>query len=375
MKEIKTCTRCVMDDSVDTTITFDDKGVCNYCSHAFDIKDKVYFPNAEGEKKLNQLIDRLKQEGKGKKYDCLMGLSGGLDSSYLAYFGAVKWGLRILAIHIDDGFDTEIASTNIRRLCDAAKIKLVVVKPDAAQFNDLTRAFILSGVPNIAIPQDNILFACLHNEAKKYNVRNFLSGGNFALECILEDGNTHDAFDMANIKDIRNKFGTQPIDKLPMMSLFQKGIIDRYIYKVKSFRPLNYIDYNRDRAIEELHAFCEFNYYGGKHLENTLTIFTQLYWFYKKFGVDKRKSHFSSMIVSGQMTREEAILKLKEPLYDETAMQEVIDEVLNKLNINSNEFEKVMEQPPLQHTAYRTSFLGKIAKIYFGIRDSRLIKQ
>lgn len=131
MKEIRVCTRCVMDNSVDNMISFDDDGVCNYCTHALASKCKTYFPNAEGEKKLNQLIEVLKREGEGKKYDCLMGISGGLDSSYLAYLGAVKWGLRILAIHIDDGFDTEIAINNYRRLCDAAKIELLVVEPNA----------------------------------------------------------------------------------------------------------------------------------------------------------------------------------------------------------------------------------------------------
>lgn len=226
----------------------------------------------------------------------------------------------------------------------------------------------MSGVPNIAMPQDNILLACLHNEAKEHKVTSFLSGGNFALECILEQGNTHDSFDLVNIRDIHNKFGTKPIDKLPMISLFKKGIVDKYLYNIRSYRPLNYIDYNKNRAISELHDFCDFNYYGGKHLENTFTVFAQQYWFYKKFGVDKRKSHFSSMIVSGQMTREEAMAKLGESLYDEAEMEHIIEKVLKELDISPDEFRKVMAQSPKQHNDYNTSLFGRIMSLYFKVR-------
>ncbi|MGI6787999.1 MAG: N-acetyl sugar amidotransferase [Aminobacterium colombiense] len=361
MKGFQRCTRCVMDNTSDTTITFNSSGHCNYCSEALSQLGKVYFPNEEGEKRLNILIARLKKENKEKQYDCIMGISGGLDSSYLAYLGAVKWGLRILGVHVDDGYDTEISKNNIQNLCRAAKIKLVTINPDAKQFNELTRAYILAGVPNLAAPQDNVLFACVYQFAKEQGIRTFLSGGNFALECILQRGNTHDAYDVQNIKDINQQFGREKINKLQLISNLQRDV-DAYLLGIETPRPLNYIDYNRKHALKELNEFCGFEYYGGKHLENTLTKFIQVYWFYHKFNVDKRKSHLSSMIVSNQMSRDRALEILEEPLYDENQMQKDIDFILNRVNIPRKEFEHLMKLPPRQHTDYKTSLYTEARK-------------
>lgn len=345
------CTRCVMDNASDNTITFDEHGVCNYCTTAFERMKVTYFPNEEGKIKLEKLLTQLKTEGKGKKYDCLMGISGGLDSSYLAYLGSTKWGLRILAVHIDDGFDTEISKQNIEKLVKATNIDYIVEKPDATQFNALTKAYFMAGVPNLAIPQDNILFACLYRYARKYKIKNFLSGGNFALESVLQRGNTYRAFDVTNIKAIHKQFGTEPINKLPFLSDYRR-FIDQKILKIKTHRPLNLIDYNREKALKELTDFCGFEYYGSKHLENTLTKFIQLYWFYNKFGVDKRRSHLSSMIVSGQMTRENALLELQKPMYNEKEIELEITQICDALKITKDEFDNVMKSEPKQHTDY-----------------------
>ena len=348
-----------MDDRSDKSIIFNTFGYCNYCGEALSKIGKVYFPNEEGERRLKELIERLKERNKNKQYDCIMGISGGLDSSYLAYLGAVKWGLRILAVHVDDGYDKEITINNILRLCEKAKIKLVTIKPDSKQFNELIRAFILAGVPNLAMPQDNILFACIYKFMKEQKIRTFLSGGNFALESILQRGNTHDAYDVRNIKDINRRFGRDKINKLSLLSNFQRDF-DKLFLGIKTLRPLNYIDYNKKRAIKELYDFCGFEYYGGKHLENTLTKFLQLYWLPKKFNMDKRTSHLSSMIISGQITREKALEILGEPLYDEDEMQKDIDFILNSIELSREEFEKVMHESPKQHTDYHTSWYGKV---------------
>ena len=344
------CTRCVMDNASDNTIIFDEKGVCNYCTTAFESMKVTYFPNEEGKIKLEKLLTQLKTESRGKKYDCLMGISGGLDSSYLTYLGH-KWGLRILAVHIDDGFDTEISKRNIEKLVKATNIDYIVEKPDATQFNALTKAYFMASVPNMAIPQDNILSACLYRYARKYKIKNFLSGGNFALESILQRGNTYRAFDVTNIKAIHKQFGTDPIDKLPLHSDYRR-FIDQKLLKIKTHRPLNLINYNREKALNELAEFCGFEYYGSKHLENTLTKFIQVYWFYNKFGVDKRRSHLSSMIVSGQMKREEALIELQKPLYNEKEMELEITQICNALKITKEEFENVMKSEPKQHTDY-----------------------
>ncbi|MCX5590192.1 N-acetyl sugar amidotransferase [Alcaligenes endophyticus] len=366
------CTWCIMDNSSDETITFNLNGQCNYCENALLEKETVYFPNEEGEKKLNALVQRLKKENKDHQYDCVMGISGGLDSSYLAYLGTVKWGLRVLAVHVDDGFDTEISKNNIARLAELPNFDLRIIKPDPQQFHELTKAYMRAGVPNLAVPQDNVLFACVYQFMKENKLNTFLSGGNFALECILQRGNTHDAYDLKNLKFIHNKFGKGPIDKLTMLSALKKDI-DAYILNIQSLRPLNYIDYNRDRAMKELADSCGFEYYGSKHLENDLTKFIQQYWFYHKFGVDKRTSHLSSMIVSGQMSREEAQRQYALPLYDEDDMQSTISHVISKLGMSKEEFDNIMADKPHQHSDYPTSFYLKVKPML--AKAVRLIKR
>lgn len=360
MNNFQRCTRCVMDNKQDDSISFDQQGHCSYCSEALKNKDLVYFPNAEGREKLKRLIKQLKNEGKGKKYDCLMGLSGGLDSSYLLYLG-YQWGLRILAVHVDDGFDTPIAYRNIEQLCAKSNIDLIMVKPDEQQFCDLTRAFVYAEVPNIAMPQDNVLFAELYSLAKKHRVKTFLSGGNFALESILKSDGSINCFDLGHIKDINKRHGTKPINKLLLMSNYQR-VIDRYLIGIRTVRPLNFIDYNKKRAIKELYEFCGYVYYETKHCENILTKVNQLYWLVEKFGDDKRTSHLSSLIVSGQMTRNEALEILNNAPYDKAQMEKDIAFFCNKIDISVEEFEKIVLQSGRSHNEYKTSDVYKIVR-------------
>lgn len=361
---LRRCTRCIMDNSADPTITFDRDGVCNYCTEALVRYKSEYFPNEEGEKRLLNMLEEVKENGKGKPYDCIMGVSGGLDSSYLLYLGS-KWGLRILAVHIDDGFDTDITKSNLDKLVSATGVDYKVITPDSTQFANLTKAYMKAGVANLAAPQDNILFAFLYKQMRKYNLKYFLSGGNYALECILQDGNTHNAYDLINLKDINKKNGNYNISKLELISSLRL-IIDRKFLKIETLRPLNYIDYNRDRAFAELHAFCGYEYYGRKHLENILTAFVQLFWLPNKFGVDKRTSHLSSMIISGQMTRDEALNEMQKPLYDEILMDSYIEIIKEKLHLSDEEFIKIMEDHSHDHTEYKTekdSLIYKLIKL------------
>ena len=217
------CKRCVMDNNGDPTIVFDEQGNCSYCNYAIKIMNTAYLPNEEGKEKIKEMIERLKKDGEGSCYDCMMGISGGLDSAYLAYLGH-KWGLRVLAVHIDDGFDTEISKQNLKKLIEKTGFELITIKPDAEQYNALTKAYMKAGVPNLAVPQDNILFAYLYDYMKEKKVRWFLAGGNFALESITPRGNTHSPFDFVNIKDINKKYGEKPINKLKFLHE-----IDRHI--------------------------------------------------------------------------------------------------------------------------------------------------
>ena len=360
------CTRCVMDNASDPTIRFDENGCCDYCTAALAQRDSVYFPNEEGERRFAALVKQLQEEGKGKAYDCIMGLSGGLDSSYLLYLG-VQRGLRILGVHIDDGFDTDISKENLRKLVAKTGIDYVVVAPDAEQFYALSKAYMKAGVANLAAPQDNILFAEIYHLMRQKHIRYFLSGGNWALECILQRGNTHTAMDTVNMRDINRRFGTTKLDRLKLWSAYQR-VTDRLFLGIQSPRPLNWIDYNRDRAFAELKEYCGFEYYGRKHLENVFTAFVQLVWFPAKFGVDKRTSHLSSMIVSGQLTREQALQELAEPMYDEALMAGYIRQVKEKLNITDAEYDEIMAAPAHEHTEYRIDPMLVLARKLRGFK-------
>ena len=362
------CKRCVMDNLSDPTIMFDNEGHCNYCSDALRAKEVVYFPNDSGKKKLEKFFDDLKTKRRKDKYDCMLGLSGGLDSSYAAYIG-YTYGLRMLAVHIDDGFDTQVTTANIRKICDKFSIDLIIEKPDPILFADLTKAFIRAGVPNIAIPQDNVLFACLYKFAKENKIDCFLNGGNFALESILQQGNSYDASDKKHILSIWKRFGEKyDPGNLPIFSVFEKRFVYQYLHKITFFRPLNFLDYNAKNAFETLSKSCGFEYYGDKHCESIFTKFMQRYYLPTKFGVDKRKSHYSSMIVSGQMTRVEALDRLKEPLYQNEDLKKDVDYVLKILNLTEKEFNVIMKERPKSHYEYSISWINLLAKNALNIR-------
>lgn len=360
--KVKKCTRCIMDTEGDPYITFNHKGECNYCTYALGRMNGVYFPNEEGMKKLDSMLNTLKEQGRGKDYDCIMGLSGGLDSAYLAYLGAKKWNLRILGVHIDDGFDSPVAIKNVTNLCENCHIPLVNIKLNEEEFADVTRSFFYAGVPGLCIPQDNALVAKLFAIADKYKIQNFLSGTNFALESVLQRGDMHNYADKVHIKAIHKKFGQQPIKNLLFLSLFDRYIKYKYFKKQYYLRPLDLIDYNKERAIEELKT-VDFNYYEGKHYENILTKFLQVYYMPKKFNIDIRKSHLSSLIVSGQLTREEALQEYNQPLYKEEVMENEINMILSKLKISRADFNRIMNEPPKKHTDYKASFLNKFSEL------------
>ena len=374
--QYKRCSRCLMSNSSDSTMTFDSEGHCTYCNGAIKWLRSSYFPNEHGEKKFKKAIAEAKKAGKGNKYDCIIGISGGLDSSYLAY-KLSNTGLRVLAVHIDDGYDTEISKQNIARLINKTGYDYKVITPDASQFNALTLAYMKAGVPNIAVPQDNVLFAFLYDCIRKYHIKYFFSGSNLALESIYQKGNTWKNTDVVNIKAIHKKYGTKPIDNLKFLSTMRRTI-DKRIYGIKTVTPLDFMDYNRDRAFAELKEYCGFEYYGRKHLENSLTAFVQLRWFPEKFNVDKRTWHLSSMIISGQMTREQAMKELEEPMFDKTIMRDYQNQIIRNLGITNDELEKMINSPGHQHFEYKTeddTLIFKIFKTMQSIKKKQKIKR
>lgn len=360
---VTVCSRCIMDNVSDNTITFNHEGQCNYCTDTLERKDKEYFPNDIGKKKLDALMDKIKKDGVGKKYDCMVGISGGVDSSYVAYLG-YKYGLRMLAVHIDDGLDTNVAKRNIDNLCDKANLDLLLVEPDLGQYKDLLLSFFKASVPNLAMPQDNILLAALNDTAKKYGLKYFLSGANFALECILERSGGVNACDDVHIRAVHNQFGFSKIDKLRLISLPERYLSNKYNGKIIKYLPLNYIDYNLQRVLVELKDFCNYDYYGGKHYESILTRFLQCYYLPTKYNFDKRKSHLSSMIISGQITREEALRILKKSAYVNNELKDFDFEfIANYFNLSRAEFKQILELPPKKHQDYNCSQWNKLSGV------------
>lgn len=357
------CSYCVMDNVSDSTIRFNEFGQCNYCRDTIERLPREYFPNETGKRMLEEIVVKMKEETKNDKYNCMVGVSGGIDSSYLLYLG-YKYDLRMLAVHIDDGLDTVIAKENIEKLCNKTNTKLIVVQPDIDEYKDLLLSFFKASVPNLALPQDNILQRALADTAKEYSIKYALSGANFSLECILERGEGVNLNDKVHILDIHKKFGERQIKSIKFRSLMQAYLGDKYFRKVKSIKPLNFIDYNLERALKELESFCGFVYYGGKHYESVLTRFLQCYYLPIKYNKDKRKSHFSSMIVSGQLSRKEALKRLRtNPYLTEDLFYKDFQFLATYFGLSTDELMRIIDQEPKQHSDYRQSILNNLAPL------------
>lgn len=356
MSEYRICKRCVMDTNGDPNITFDENGYCNYCTDAIEALERQ--KHQINEKKLEALFEKIKEDCKDDPYDCLVGVSGGLDSSYIIYLGH-KFGLRMLGVHIDDGLDTQIAQNNIKNLCEKAQVDLINVVPDQEQYRDLVLSFFKAAVPGLALPQDNLILAALTDAVKQYKLKYLLHGNNMAMECILQSGNAYAAADSVHIRAIQKQFSGKPIDKLHLTNTFENSILKRIRKDIIRVYPLDLIDYRFDKALQELSDFCNYEYYGGKHHESVLCRFLQCWYLPQKYGVDKRKSHLSSLIASEQMTRAEALEKLKVNGYPSDEMKNAdFDKLADFLGISRGEFEALVALPPKSHDDYPKSFLS-----------------
>lgn len=353
--EYKICTRCIMDNSSDPLITFDEQGVCCHCK-AYDnaIAD---LPKTAEEKKIqfDKLVNEMKNAGRGKEFDCVLGISGGVDSAYLAYV-AHNAGLRILAVHVDAGWNTDIAVDNIKKMCSKLKIELHTIVVDWPTMKELQRAYMFSGLPNIDVPQDHAFLAATIAYARKYNIKYMLNGSNFATEGILPSNYGYSALDFRCIADVYKKCGRGKLSlrKYPKMNLFEYAMV--YMAKTRRINLLNYVEYSKTKAIEVLHHEFDWNYYGGKHFESRFTKFFQSYYLPKKFGYDKKRAHISSLIVGGELTREQGLVDMQDySEYNEVQMLEDRDYILKKLDISLEEWEYIMSTPNKTEDDYRNN--------------------
>ena len=344
------CNRCIMDSS-DPEISFDDSGNCNHCNSALELAEKTWFPDQRGEKELDSIIVRIKSEGRNNEFDCITGLSGGVDSSYLAWL-AVQKGLRPLVVHVDCGWNSELAVRNVENIVKKLNIELHTFVVNWEEMKDLQRSFFMASVPDQDIPQDHAIFAALYNFANDNNISWVLNGYNFATESIMPQSWGHQAMDYHHLISIQKRFGELKLKDYPHVDFFRRYVWYTLIKKMKIVNPLNYISYRKEEAIETLKRELDWQYYGGKHYESRFTKFFQGYYLPYKFNFDKRRAHLSSLIMSGQMSRDEALETMKENLWVEDDMNNDLEYVAKKLGWSAEEFRSIIELPPVGHKEY-----------------------
>lgn len=331
-------------DTTDPKIVFNANGVCNHCNTFDKVTSQRWYPNLEGAKKLNAIYEKIKRENAHKSYDCILGLSGGVDSSYLA-LKLYEAGIRPLVVHIDGGWNSELAVANIEKIICYCGWDLHTIVIDWEEMKDLQLAYLKSGIANQDVPQDHAFFASLYHFAIKHGVRYIISGGNIATESILPKSWHWDAMDAENLRAIHKKFGTKKLKYYKTIGFCELYFYYPFIKKMTTIRPLNFMPYIKSEALQELKEKIDYKEYARKHGESAFTKFFQNYWLPMKFGYDKRKPHLSSLILSSQISRDEALKELSKPLYDEKELKEDKGYIAKKLGISDDEFERILHMP------------------------------
>lgn len=345
------CTFCVMDDS-NPAIEFDAAGQCNCCRDALARMPHEWWPNAEGDARMSRLVAMLKKQGRGQKYDVMVGLSGGIDSAYLAHLASRKLGLRLLAVHVDGGWNSEPAVRNIESIVRKLDIDLHTYVVEWQEMRELQVAFLKASVLNQDIPQDHAFFSTLYRTAAQFGIKHFLSGVNFASENIVPPQWGYPAMDGKHARAIHQRFGSVPLDTYPFMGLVEFLWMTRVRKQLTVHRPLDYMSYDKEQAKLELTREYGWRDYGGKHCESRFTKFYQEIYLPRKFGFDKRRLHLSSLIVSRQLTRERALAELAEPIAPPDQMRRDIKFVAKKLGLAPSELEALIGCKPVDHGAY-----------------------
>ena len=357
---IVTCKRCILDTHDDPNIYFDNEGICNHCRGYEAVAKKYDLTEEQRDKKLAEIVQKLKTSGKGKKYDCILGVSGGVDSTYLAY-KVKQFGLRPLIVHFDNGWNSELAVKNIENILNKLNFDLFTYVVDWDEFNDLQMSYIKASVIDWEIPTDHGFMAMLFDQANKHNIEYILSGHNIVTEAILPKSMRWSKLDVANIKDIHKTFGKVKLKTFPLLGFF-KHLYYLKVKKIKMISPLNYMEYNKKEVKEFIQKELGWRDYGGKHYESIFTRFYQGYVLPEKFKVDKRKAHLATLINSGQMTREEALEEIKTPPYDPEQLKIDKEYVIKKFNITAEEFEKYMKLPIRSHLEFESYETGMYRK-------------
>lgn len=343
------CTRCVM-DTTDPELTFDEHGVCSRCNHYDQVRALRGYRKGISEKELERTVSVIRENSRDRDYDCLVGLSGGVDSAYMLYL-AHKLGLRILAVHVDSGWNTKVAEKNIQRMCEKLNIQLHVWKMDWPTMKELQRAYMLSGVANLDVPQDHLFCSAVFAMARQFGVKYILNGSNIATEGASAPFSLQHSYrDTWHMKSIYKKHGRgMSLEKYPFLSLHDSWLGPRGITKINL---LDMVDYSKKGAMELLSREFGWEYYGGKHYESVLTRYLQCAYQPAKFHFDKRRSHLSCLVLGGEMTREEALRELEQPPCPPEQQQADEEEILTRLELSKEEWHKILASPPTPDDAY-----------------------
>ena len=354
--ELKICKRCVMDSSANG-IRFDINGNCIYCQNYDENIEPYLKKNLENSHRwFDEIFGQIINERSNDKYDCLIGLSGGVDSSYVAYYAKKVLNLRPLVLHIDTGWNNKIAVSNIENIVDKLDLDLQTIVIDWNEMRDLTLSFFKAQVPTIDTVQDHAIWAGMYNFARKNGITNILTGGNLYTESVREPLIwAYHATDLWQIRDIHGKFGKMKLKKFPLIDILTYQLFYKYYYNIKIFQPLNHLKYDKKKAIDLLSSELGWIDYGGKHHESNFTKFIEGYWMPSKFGIDKRKVHLSSLIHSKQITRDEAINILKKSPYNVDEIDKDFKYVAAKLNITTDELKNIY----LGENKYHFNYMSK----------------
>lgn len=335
------CTNCIMDTS-DPQITFDDRGECDFCTSFKRTIAPSWHTDERGQKELMEIAQKIKDKTKGQKYNCIIGVSGGVDSSYLTYIATEVMGLNPLLFSVDSGWNLNIAVENIEKIVKTLNLDLYTEVVNWQEMKDLQLAFLKSQVPYQDTPQDHVIFAGLYNYASKQGIKYVLTGGNYSTECVKPPFEWTYINDIKFIKDIHRKFGTVPLKTFPMCGMLKNRIWYRGIKGMKVVKPLDYVPYEQESALKLLEEKFGYQRYKNKHYENIFTRWYEGYYMPKKFGYDKRRCYYSSLILTGQMTRDEALKLIAENPYDEKQAKEDQEYIAKKLGITSSEMDMII---------------------------------
>lgn len=346
------CAIGVMDTIADPNINFDAKGICNYYYEYKKTEAEQVFKGEIGKQKLHAEIEKIKQAGKGKEYDCILGLSGGADSSYLAYL-AKQHGLRPLVVHFDYGWNLELAVQNIENIIKELDFNLYTIVMDWEEMKSLQRSYYRSSVLDLDVPADHMIFGALYQTADKFGIKYILSGKNTVTEAVLPRAWNYNKFDLVNLRNIHRQFENGSLKKLPALGVWQFGKYTA-INRIMTTELLNFIEYNKTEVKKTLGKELKWRDYGGKHYENIFTRFYQGYLLPVKFGIDKRKAHLSNLIFSGQLSKEEALQELSKPPYESSLVLEDMEYVSKKLGFSMEEFIDIINQPNRRHDEFGT---------------------